>query len=140
MASERKNSRQPTRASQVSAVLTDRQQLAASLVLLLCGVTLAISWAIRSWRGHVFLDIDKPFKPHTVQLRVDLNRATWPELTLLPEISETMARRIVEDRDANGRFQTPEDLTRVRGIGPRTFRGVQPFLQAIQQVDHVAGD
>lgn len=57
--------------------------------------------------------------------RVDVNAAPAHELTLLPRIGPTLSERIVEDRAENGRFDSVEDLTRVRGIGPRTVLGVE---------------
>ena len=57
--------------------------------------------------------------------RLDLNAADWPEFMQLPGIGETLARRIVADRDANGRFASVADLSRVRGIGPATVEKVR---------------
>jgi competence protein ComEA len=51
---------------------------------------------------------------------VDVNRATAEELKLLPRIGPTLAARIVEERERGGPFRSVSDLTRVRGIGPRT--------------------
>lgn len=39
------------------------------------------------------------------------------ELQTLPGIGEKRAQAIVDDREANGPFRIPEDLTRVSGIG-----------------------
>jgi competence protein ComEA len=57
--------------------------------------------------------------------RIDINAAPAHELTLLPRIGPTLADRIVADRAENGRFDSLEDLSRVRGIGPRTVLGVE---------------
>lgn len=59
--------------------------------------------------------------------RLDLNRASAEELELLPRIGPTLARRIVEDRARRGPFRSVEELTRVRGIGPRTLEGIEPL-------------
>lgn len=77
------------------------------------------------------------FREHQVhrfdesRLRIDLNKATIQELTLLPGIGETMATRIVADRTAKGRFQSVADLSRVRGIGERTVAEIKPFCTEI---------
>lgn len=66
--------------------------------------------------------------PLTFEFRVDVNSASWPELSQLPRIGETLARRIVEEREQNGPFFSPDDLTRVRGIGPKTLEQILPYL------------
>lgn len=49
---------------------------------------------------------------------VDLDVATASEIEALPRIGPALARRIVEDRSANGAFGSLEGFQRVRGIGP----------------------
>ncbi|HET9495086.1 MAG TPA: ComEA family DNA-binding protein [Chloroflexia bacterium] len=49
--------------------------------------------------------------------RIDINRATAEELEALPGIGPVLARRIVEDREANGPYASVDDLERVNGIG-----------------------
>ncbi len=66
----------------------------------------------------------------TSRFEVNINTAAWPELMELPEIGESLARRIVDDRQAKGPFQSPEDLLRVRGIGEKTLELMRPYLSA----------
>ncbi len=68
-------------------------------------------------------------EPLTVRFEVDINTAEWPELSQLPEIGETLARRIVASRDREGPFLDHQDLQRVRGIGPKTLEQVRPYLR-----------
>lgn len=56
--------------------------------------------------------------------KVDLNTATAEELMTLPGIGEKRAEDIIADREANGPFRIPEDLTRVNGIGEGTLEGL----------------
>lgn len=49
--------------------------------------------------------------------RTDINTADAEELQRLPGIGAARAEAIVEDREKNGPFRIPEDLTRVPGIG-----------------------
>ena len=49
---------------------------------------------------------------------IDLNSATAGELMALDGIGETLAKRIVDYREANGPFSSVEELLDVRGIGP----------------------
>lgn len=59
---------------------------------------------------------------------VDVNRASARDLELLPRIGPALAGRIVESREAEGPFEEPEDLARVRGIGPRTVERLRRFV------------
>ncbi|NUQ20299.1 MAG: helix-hairpin-helix domain-containing protein [Gemmatimonadaceae bacterium] len=49
---------------------------------------------------------------------VDMDRASADEIEALPRIGPALAKRIVEDRDANGPFGSIDELQRVRGVGP----------------------
>ena len=60
--------------------------------------------------------------------RIDINRARAADLELLPGVGPTLARRILEQRDTGGPFTAPEDLLRVRGVGPRTLDRLRPLL------------
>ena len=53
--------------------------------------------------------------------RIDLNRASRAQLESLSGIGPALAARIIEDRSENGPFETPEAVTRVRGIGARSL-------------------
>ncbi len=59
---------------------------------------------------------------------LDLNAASAADLELLPGIGPTLAARVVEDRAASGPFGSVEELTRVRGIGPRTLERLRPHV------------
>lgn len=60
--------------------------------------------------------------------QVDINRASWEEFTVLPGVGETMARRVVAERERRGPFQAVDDLMRVRGIGERTVQRLAKHL------------
>jgi competence protein ComEA len=59
---------------------------------------------------------------------VNVNTATTEQLELLPRIGPAVAARIVEHREANGKFATIEDLMLIRGIGERTFALLEPYV------------
>lgn len=59
---------------------------------------------------------------------VNVNTAGIEELTLLPRVGETVARRIVEFREENGAFKSAEDLLLVRGVGEKTFELMAPHV------------
>ncbi len=51
---------------------------------------------------------------------VFVNRAGLDELQALKGVGPAIAARIVQDRGLHGAYRRPEDLTRVKGIGPQT--------------------
>lgn len=57
--------------------------------------------------------------------RVDLNAATEADLETLPRIGPALAQRILEWREANGRFRAVEDLMAVPGIGEKLLAGLR---------------
>lgn len=61
----------------------------------------------------------------TTASRLDVNRATAPELEALPGIGPALAGRIVDHRGRHGPFRTPEDLLGVSGIGPALLERIR---------------
>ncbi len=59
---------------------------------------------------------------------ININEADATQLALLPRVGPSLSARIVEFREANGKFEAPEDLMLVRGIGEKTFALMEPFL------------
>ncbi len=53
--------------------------------------------------------------------KIDINSASARELAQLNRIGPALADRIVEYRERHGPFERPEEITKVRGIGPKTF-------------------
>ena len=60
--------------------------------------------------------------------QVDINTADAAELERLPGIGPSLAQRIVDDRAAHGPFQRPEELQRVKGIGPQTYDALKEHV------------
>ena len=59
---------------------------------------------------------------------VNLNTAGVEELDELPGVGEATARAIIEDREENGPFTSPEDLMRVSGIGEKKFARLEGLI------------
>lgn len=95
-------------------------------------------WLIQGgWQGRL-IEIDREPR-REIKFLVDVNRAEWPELAQLPDIGESLAQRIVEERDERGPFRQHEDLRRVRGIGPKTLERIRPYLRPLPPAGEVAG-
>ncbi len=60
---------------------------------------------------------------------VDVNHADAGALEALPGIGPALARRILESRQRDGPFRTPDDLLRVRGIGPAVLARLKPLVR-----------
>lgn len=57
--------------------------------------------------------------------QVNINDANQTQLETLPGIGPALAQRIIQHREANGPFQSPEDLKDVSGIGDKKFADLQ---------------
>jgi competence protein ComEA len=112
-----------------------RQQrvVLGAIVLILCA-----AFAARAWRNPQRVgDPTDPAGPRAAELlsKIDPNTADWPAWAALPLIGEKRARQIVEFRDKWAAdhpgeipFATPQDLTRVKGIGKATVETLAPYL------------
>ena len=58
---------------------------------------------------------------------VNLNSASLEQLTMLPGVGEKKAQAIINHRTANP-FKAIENLTEVKGIGPKQFEKMRAFL------------
>lgn len=59
---------------------------------------------------------------------VNLNTADATALETLPRVGPALAARIIQWREANGRFRSIEDLMSVSGIGEKTFAGLRDLV------------
>jgi competence protein ComEA len=66
--------------------------------------------------------------PGGVAGKVNLNTATLADLDTLPRIGPMMAQRILDYRDAEGRFASVDDLQNVTGIGEKTFTALKELV------------
>ncbi len=64
--------------------------------------------------------------------KIDLNSASKVELMSLPGVGEKTALKIMEFR-AGRKFQKPEDIMYIRGIGPAKFEKMKQYI-VIKQV------
>ena len=59
---------------------------------------------------------------------VDPNTSPADSLELLPGIGPVLANRIVAYRQ-HERFESPIDITNVKGIGPKLYQRLEPYLK-----------
>ena len=60
---------------------------------------------------------------------LNINTATADQLSTLPMIGLKRARDVVEFRTQHGPFATIDDIIRVPGIGPGTFKAIRPLIR-----------
>lgn len=113
------------------------QAVVATLVALAL-VAMGVHWLARGGATGRLIELERAPRDPLV-FRVDINEADWPELSTLPGIGEALARRIVESRAAEGNFADVDELTRVRGIGPKTLEQLRPYLRPVPAAGNVAG-
>lgn len=97
------------------------------LVVALLGL-LGIHWVRLSRWGSAPVELSSQ-RPREYYYSLDINSATWIEWTQLDGIGETLARRIIADREERGPFRNPADVSRVKGIGPKLLEKILPYLQ-----------
>lgn len=88
------------------------------------------AWQVARGLGPVDVEQVRSAPPVFV---VDLNRAEAAELSLLPQVGDELARRILLARRRVGGFTRVEDLLQVRGIGPKKLAQMRPFLIVVSR-------
>lgn len=97
------------------------------LLVVLAVLLIAFRWKL-SGGGHTEIEILAQ-QPREYFYAIEINQASWVEWAQLDGIGEKLARRIVEDRQSNGPFQSIDDVARVRGLGPKMIEKLRPFLK-----------
>jgi competence ComEA-like helix-hairpin-helix protein len=59
---------------------------------------------------------------------ININIASKEDFMKLPYIGEVKAERIIQLRDEMGTFISIKDLEKVKGIGPKIFTKIEPFI------------
>jgi competence ComEA-like helix-hairpin-helix protein len=66
--------------------------------------------------------------PLNVVFPVNLNTADSATLQLLPGIGPAYASRIIDYREEHGGFNSIDEITNIRGIGPKTLQRLRPIV------------
>lgn len=59
---------------------------------------------------------------------LNVNTATAIELNKLPGVGKKSAEAIIAYRTEKGKFKSPKDLLKVKGIGKKTLEKIQPLV------------
>jgi competence protein ComEA len=69
-----------------------------------------------------------PVPPPVEPRPVDINRAAAGELARLPGVGPGMAARIIAERERRGRFDSPDALRAVLGMGPKKLAAIRELI------------
>lgn len=69
----------------------------------------------------------------SVSILVNINTATSDELEALPEIGPHLAQEIISYREANGPFESIDEIMEVPGIGTITFNTIRDLITVEEQ-------
>ena len=81
------------------------------------------------YQGLLSKRLDEVVESCVSSVGVELNTASAPLLARVSGIGPTLAKRIVEHRNAHGAFKSRKMLLEVAGVGPRTFEQCAGFLR-----------
>ena len=111
--------------------LTNRDQWLVVIVSAVVVVLLAVKWQKLRYvdRSEIIVQSGS----EDIGYQIDLNSATWVELTQLRDVGPVTAQRIVNSREEAGPFSSIDDLQRVDGIGPKTVEKNRRWLRVSQR-------
>ncbi len=107
--------------------LTNRDQWLVVMVSVMVVMLLVAKWQKLRYvdRNEVIVQRGS----EDIGYQIDLNSATWVELTQLRGVGPVIAKLIVSNRDEVGPFSSIDDLQRVKGIGPKTVEKNRRWLR-----------
>ena len=113
--------------------MSDRGKKIAAVMMLIAGTALMFInrlWSVSDEYSIYRASGRQPAAPETIMPSgsVSINEAEAEELTELYGIGETLAALIIDEREKNGRYWYPEDLTAVKGIGIKKVDGFRDSI------------
>ena len=61
---------------------------------------------------------------------ININTAAAEELRKLPGLTSKQAQSLVDYREENGSFTSPQDILKVKGIGKKTYQKIVFYITA----------
>src|SRR5262249_55073649 len=121
----------------VSAVWPRSAQLTTAFLLGLATALLIIHlWSMSRWSTRPLVLEQNP----SARYRVDLNQSDRAQLLQVPGIGDRTADKIEAYRQEHGDFRSPEELMRVRGIGPATYQKMSDWVTVRPNVSKSGDD
>lgn len=74
-------------------------------------------------------EITSDLNPEDIRVKLDINKAPWYELVLLPKLGEVKAKAIVMHREKYGDFKSLDELSKVKGIGTSIIEAVKDHIK-----------
>jgi DNA uptake protein ComE-like DNA-binding protein len=108
--------------------LRDRDQVLFAVMCVFALLSLAAYCGKTSHWGADSIELARQ-SAHELDYRVELNSSCWVEWSQIPGIGPVLGERIVAERERNGPFRSPSDLMRVKGIGAKRLREMQPYIR-----------
>ena len=101
------------------------------IMSLVCAVALVFSFnhALAAKKPIDTQVVDQVSAESIAAEKIDLNNADTEILTNLPGIGPKTAEKIDAYRQANGPFETVDELMNVKGIGPKLFEKIRPLVK-----------
>ena len=86
-----------------------------TILIIFVAVTVCVLLVHRTQNSYSLADV-----PSQRQLnKIDLNSATAEQLQIIPGVGPTLSQKIIDYREANGPFESVEDILEIDGIGMR---------------------
>lgn len=74
-------------------------------------------------------EITSGLSPEDIKVKLDINKAPWYELVLLPKLGEVKAKAIVSYREKYGDFKSLDELSMVNGIGTSIIEAIKDHIK-----------
>jgi competence ComEA-like helix-hairpin-helix protein len=107
--------------------LTNRDQWLVVIVSVIVVILLAVKWQNLRYIDRSEIIVQRGSED--IGYQIDLNSATWVELSQLRGVGPVTAKLIVSNREEVGPFSSIDDLQRVKGIGPKTVEKNRRWLR-----------
>ena len=99
-------------------------------ILLLCAAAMITVYALNCPQKETICPVHTLPEYFEEAAKLDINTADMEELDRLPGVGEMLSQRIIAYREANGGFESVEEIMLVEGIGESLFAGMRDMITA----------